>query len=592
MDKGMSEPRTDFELLRDFVRHGSHADFADVVRRHLDLVYATAFRKVEQHEAAEEVVQNVFAALARKAWTFAPDSSLPAWLYRTTLMESAGWLRGELRRRRREQTAAELGTTMNIAHEETAFRALLPLLDEALLSLREKDRTALLLRFYESRSLRNVGASLGISEDAAQKRVAAGVEKLAQFFQRRGFRTGTVAAATAALQHSAMSAPASTAANLGATLLRWPAPGGGVTLLARVGGLTTGQKALVCAVLISVPVLWQWHGRVASNRASSPPLTAGTPTAVAAQPVAGVVSGAEPAAASSAPLRAAPDSGEAATDRQSEKEYSIQVRAIVATGRFKAAFIEIQHHSLDRSGTSLFTVRRVIKEGETFDDMSIADAHVRFELLQADAGSGRIRLNENSQEFTHAFAVASPDVSPGNANMRFADVRFADLIDVYACVLNRTVLCHPGMRSEPNVSLAAVAQNQAEAAAVLENLFLKKGYATLLDGEKFALLVPTNRVASTMEVIGQMKPPASTDNAPTGNVDLQNVPLPQVVAIYEALMGRLWIRDRTFPQSISFHNQTPLSRPETAYALEVLFRLQGLNIVPVGDHGFRIVPAR
>ena len=60
--------------------------------------------------AAQEVAQNVFTALARKAWRFAPDDSLPAWLHKAALLESQSWLRAELGRRRREQTAAELGT--------------------------------------------------------------------------------------------------------------------------------------------------------------------------------------------------------------------------------------------------------------------------------------------------------------------------------------------------------------------------------------------------------------------------------------------------------------------------------------------------
>src|SRR2546427_6800216 len=110
----MNERRQDFELLRQFVRQGDQQAFASVVRRHLDLVYATALRKVEDQGAAEEVAQNVFAALGRKAWCFAADDSLTAWLYRTTLLEAKQWLRGELRRRRREQTAAALGTTMKI----------------------------------------------------------------------------------------------------------------------------------------------------------------------------------------------------------------------------------------------------------------------------------------------------------------------------------------------------------------------------------------------------------------------------------------------------------------------------------------------
>ena len=83
----------------------------------------SAFAKVNDAGAAEEVAQNVFAALARKAWSFAPDDSVPAWLYRSTLLEAREWLRGELRRRRREQTAAELGTTMKTPEEDAALRA-------------------------------------------------------------------------------------------------------------------------------------------------------------------------------------------------------------------------------------------------------------------------------------------------------------------------------------------------------------------------------------------------------------------------------------------------------------------------------------
>src|SRR5262249_23016248 len=131
----MSERQNDFELLRNFVRDSDQQAFAVAVRRHLDLVYATALRKTADPTAAQEISQNVFVALARKAWQFAPDDSLPAWLYKTTLLESRHWLRRELRRRRREQEAANLGTTMNTPDEQPALRALIPLLDEALLSL-------------------------------------------------------------------------------------------------------------------------------------------------------------------------------------------------------------------------------------------------------------------------------------------------------------------------------------------------------------------------------------------------------------------------------------------------------------------------
>jgi RNA polymerase sigma factor (sigma-70 family) len=259
MGRDMNEQRTDFELLRAFAREGDQAAFAALARRHVDLVYATALRKTEDPGAAEEVAQNVFLSLARKAWQFAPDNSLPAWLYRAALLESKDWLRSELRRRRREQTAAELATTMNTPDQEPALRALLPLLDEALLSLREKERAALLLRFFENQPLKEVGAALGVGEDAAQKRVASALQKLTAFFQRRGFKSATIAVTAAALQHTAVSAPATVAASVSqaAAQMAPPAVGGLLALASRWAGLTQVQTVAVCLALTAVPVTWE-----------------------------------------------------------------------------------------------------------------------------------------------------------------------------------------------------------------------------------------------------------------------------------------------------------------------------------------------
>lgn len=268
----MSVGRSDFELLRAFARQGDQQAFAAVTRRHLDLVYATARRKVTDDGAAEEICQNVFGVLARKAWQFAPDDSLPSWLHRTTLLEAKSWLRGELRRRRREQAAAELGTTMKTPDEQPAFNALVPLLDEALLSLRDQDRTALLLRYHESRSLRDVGESLGTSEDAARKRVAAALEKLAHFYQRRGYKTATVAAAAAALQHTAASTPAVTASSVTKAALRTAAPtfAGMLALLALFMSLTRVQKVAATLTVTAALAIWAWNEKPKAEAAASP----------------------------------------------------------------------------------------------------------------------------------------------------------------------------------------------------------------------------------------------------------------------------------------------------------------------------------
>lgn len=255
----MNERQSDFEWLQQFARAGNQSAFRDLVRRHIDLVFATALRKVGDAGGAEEISQNVFGVLAKKSWQFAPDDSLPAWLHKTALLESQAWQRGEMRRRQREQAAAELGTTMKTPDAEPAFRALVPLLDEALLSLREKDREALLLRYYESHSLKDVGAALGVSDDTAQKRVQSALEKLSHFFQRRGFKTATVAATTAALQQTAASATSTTVSLVFNTALQTAPPAlvGLGALLARLASLSKLQTAAVCVAIAAIPAAWQ-----------------------------------------------------------------------------------------------------------------------------------------------------------------------------------------------------------------------------------------------------------------------------------------------------------------------------------------------
>ena len=145
---------------------------------------------------------------------------------------------------------------MKTPEDQPAFNALMPMLDDALLSLREKDRTALLLRFYESQSLREVGAAFGVSEDTAQKRVQAALEQVAEFFKLRGFKTATVAAAATALQHTTASASAGLASTVAGAALQGtpPALAGLGAWLGRLASLTRAQTAAVCVALAVAPV--------------------------------------------------------------------------------------------------------------------------------------------------------------------------------------------------------------------------------------------------------------------------------------------------------------------------------------------------
>src|SRR6266571_3716961 len=155
----MMSVSTDCELVTAYAARGSENAFRALVTRHVNLVYATALRQVGDAALAEEITQNVFIALARKAPRLAGIQTLAGWLHRSTILEAKARVRAELRRGRREEMAAEIAA---LQREGTSpLEALVPLLDEALLNLRDGDRLALVLRFLEERSLRDVGAAAG-----------------------------------------------------------------------------------------------------------------------------------------------------------------------------------------------------------------------------------------------------------------------------------------------------------------------------------------------------------------------------------------------------------------------------------------------
>src|SRR5690348_702785 len=95
----------DSELLRQYARQHSEEAFATLVSRHIDLVYSAALRHVGNHHQAEEITQAVFVILARKAAALSPATVLAGWLFRTTRLTAANYLRGEIRRSHREQEA-------------------------------------------------------------------------------------------------------------------------------------------------------------------------------------------------------------------------------------------------------------------------------------------------------------------------------------------------------------------------------------------------------------------------------------------------------------------------------------------------------
>jgi RNA polymerase sigma factor (sigma-70 family) len=200
----------DAQTLHDYAATGSPQAFARLVERHINLVYAAARRQCRGHaHLADDVTQAVFMILARKARSVHSAAVLPAWLISTTRYAASNAVCLETRRRRHEQKAAAMAqqTQRHQFDVDLASDPLAPSLDEVLAKLGEKDRSAVTMRFLQGRSLREVGAAMGVSEEAAQKRVIRAIEKLRGFFARRGVTMESTAVASGIARHAAQLAP-------------------------------------------------------------------------------------------------------------------------------------------------------------------------------------------------------------------------------------------------------------------------------------------------------------------------------------------------------------------------------------------------
>jgi RNA polymerase sigma factor (sigma-70 family) len=196
---------SDMDLLRQYAVGNSDAAFAALVSRHINLVYSAALRKTGNPHAAEEITQAVFIILARKAGRILDKTILPGWLYQTARLTASSYLRRETRRVRREQEAFMQSTLTE--PELATWEQLAPLLEDAMGQLCDKDRTAVVLRFFGGKSFAEVATAAGVSENAAKKRVGYALEKLNRYFSKRGVSSTTESIAGAISANSVQVAP-------------------------------------------------------------------------------------------------------------------------------------------------------------------------------------------------------------------------------------------------------------------------------------------------------------------------------------------------------------------------------------------------
>ena len=259
----------DAEMLRRYVEEGQEPAFTELVRRHVDLVYGAALRRIggDPHRAAE-VAQQVFTALARDARKLSRHPMLPAWLHTATRNAALNLMISEQRRLARETAALALESAGAADRADPEWSRLQPLLDGAIDELPEADRTAVILRFLERRPFAEIGAALKVSEDAARLRTDRALDKLRAVLARHGITSTGAALGAIMTGQPLIAAPAGLAAAL--ALKSLGTVGAGVSAVAVVSLMST--KLITTAALSALLAfsIGAYVGRTQGPAASTP----------------------------------------------------------------------------------------------------------------------------------------------------------------------------------------------------------------------------------------------------------------------------------------------------------------------------------
>jgi len=241
----------DAALLSRYAAEQSEAAFAELTQRHVDLVYSAALRLMNSDvHAAQDLTQQVFTEVARQAKRLARHPAFVGWLYTTTRLMAWRIQRTEQRRQAREQEAHAMNQLLQDNEPPPDWNQLRPLLEDVMHELDDKDRYAVLLRFFQNRTLAEVGAALQLTENAARMRVDRALDKLRSKLARRGITTSAATLAAVVTANAVQAAPAGLAATISAAAIAGSAAQASTLIAAaKTIAMTTLQKTIVAAAV-------------------------------------------------------------------------------------------------------------------------------------------------------------------------------------------------------------------------------------------------------------------------------------------------------------------------------------------------------
>ena len=177
--------RSDLELVRLF-QNGDESAFNQLVLRYQERIYWVARRFVNDHEAADDVTQDVFVKAYESLRDFRAESSFYTWLYRIAVNIALNALR-----RRKVKEFFRIDELFEIedpgtqapdeAVERDEDRALI---EQAIALLPNKQRSVFLLRFYEEMPYEEIAKILKTSVGGLKANYFHAVRKIQEYVRR------------------------------------------------------------------------------------------------------------------------------------------------------------------------------------------------------------------------------------------------------------------------------------------------------------------------------------------------------------------------------------------------------------------------
>ena len=235
--------------------------------------------------------------------------------------------------------------------------------------------------------------------------------------------------------------------------------------------------------------------------------------------------------------------------------------------------------------TDSMTSREIVREGQSFEDEKIKDAHVKIESVRISFANGVVEARENGEDAVYRFKM--DEKSNGGlkeASLRLNDLGFDAVFDLYAAISGRTLLVHQAANKKFPVVVAANPRNKAEAIQSLESVLSEKGFVVIPDGNKFEQVIPSELAKNANPHSTTLTVSKAGDKTAGANINFKGVPFEQVRDIYTQFSGRQIVQEGVLSAvTISLHSRNPLTKPELLYAIDVLLGWQGIKIVNVDE---------